>query len=226
MSKSKYGILIGRTKLNTRVYVTQDQWTDIPHFTILTADKNLLGLMIEEACTMEPFDNIELNERTDLQSFLGYTEEGMSNWRKLIRTWNRYHERKVLEDLHVPDYLNLYSRGDDAFFPVDDNDPALDKVVLRVELEDSCSIPHFHFVRPDKSECIVCLLENRMLGYEKLTAEERHALTAYLKKACTRKIFEGMTNFQVLLDLLASQNSNSVPLTGEEPVPDYENMAD
>lgn len=226
MSKSKYGILIGRTKLNTRVYVTQDQWTDIPHFTILTEDKDLLGLKIEEACTMEPCDNIDLRERNDLQAFLGYTEVGLCNWRRVIRTWNRYHERKVLEDLHVPDYLNLYSRRDDAFFPVNDSDPVLDKVILRVELEDSCIIPHFHFVRPDKSECIICLMENRTLSYEKLTAEEKQALTEYLKKACTRKFFEGMTNYQVLLDLWVSQNSDTIPVTGEEPVPDYENMAD
>lgn len=40
---------IGQTKQNGKVYVTQSQWTDIPHFTFVTVDDKMIDLQIERA---------------------------------------------------------------------------------------------------------------------------------------------------------------------------------
>lgn len=51
------------------IMITQSQWTDIPHFTFITADKKI-DLQIERAVTLEPLENIDLKGRADLQDFL------------------------------------------------------------------------------------------------------------------------------------------------------------
>lgn len=194
---------IGRTKRKGHVYVTQSQWTDIPHFTFITAGKKSIDLQIERAVTLEPLENIDLKERADLQDFLT-----VNVWRRLIQKWNQFHDRQVFPDLHVPDYINLYSPRETACLPLKSPDPILQGVKLIIGVDDLYALPHFHYVLPNLSECIVSLQEGKIMSREGLSPQEKNALWEYLQSPC-RNQWTDTTNYQYLLHLWNLNNQNN-----------------
>ena len=194
---------IGQTKRKGKVYVTQSQWTDIPHFTFVTADEKRIDLQIERAVTLEPLENIDLKDREDLQDFLT-----IHVWREIIQKWNQFHGRQVSPELHVPDYINLYSPRDTACLPIKSPDPILQGVKLIIGMDDLYALPHFHYVRPDLSECVISLKDTKIMSRERLSDQEKSALYEYLHAPC-RNQWSDTTNHQYLLHLWNLSNPSN-----------------
>lgn len=205
---------IGQTKRKGKVYVTQSQWTDIPHFTFVTADEKRIDLQIERTVTLEPLENIDLKDRKDLQDFLT-----IHVWREIIQKWNQYHGRQVPPELHVPDYINLYSPRDTACLPIISPDPILQGSKLVIGVDDICAYPHFHYVRPDHSECLISLLDDKFMSQNELSVQEKNALQEYLQMSC-RNRWADTTNYQFLLHLWNLNNQNNA-VNEDLPMPNY-----